>query len=551
VNAFYYEVNFVKAAIYSRKSIFTGKGESIENQIEFCMEYGNKLGVTEYCIYEDEGYSGGNTNRPKFQQLLRDVKKKQFDILICYRLDRISRNVADFSNTLELLQQNNISFVSIREQFDTSTPMGRAMVYIASVFAQLERETIAERVKDNMLQLAKTGRWLGGQEPYGYKADRITYIDEEFRERSLMRLMPIDEELQLVKLIYIKYLELASITKVVKHLSLKNVQGKNGGQWAFMQVKRLLSNPLYVKSTKETSQYLIQLGINVFGEANENGYLTYNKTKNIVQDRDITEWIAAIGAHAGIIDSDIWLRVQQLLKKNNTIKPPRLGTGESSALLTGILICDKCGSNMLVKQGHSSRTNINTRYDYYVCSSKLTNKSNSNKQKCDNRNIRVDKLDSSIISKIKAYDKAFLIDELSKAINDAYEDNFHKDQIDSIAKKIHEKEKSISNLIIQLANSKNEEINKYILIEIEKLNEEVKKLKLELGKIKSLYKSPSNLDSDNEFILTIIDALDKNLNYISDIVDKRNLLRAVIDVVSWNGDTNSFKIKLLENNKKR
>ncbi|SHK88711.1 Resolvase, N terminal domain [Clostridium cavendishii DSM 21758] len=149
------------AAIYSRKSVFTGKGESIENQIELCKEYTTKHfdeKAPKFLIYEDEGFSGGNTNRPKFQELLKDVKANKVDILICYRLDRISRNVADFSITLELLQKHNVAFVSIKEQFDTTTPMGRAMVYISSVFAQLERETIAERVRDNMLQLAKTGR---------------------------------------------------------------------------------------------------------------------------------------------------------------------------------------------------------------------------------------------------------------------------------------------------------------------------------------------------------------------------------------------------------
>ncbi|WP_297430759.1 recombinase family protein, partial [Clostridium sp.] len=125
------------AAIYSRKSKFTGKGESIENQIQMCREYSNtnlkNKNITEFLIYEDEGFSGGNTNRPEFQKLMEDAKSKKFDILICYRLDRISRNVADFSSTLELLQNNNIDFISIREQFDTTTPMGRAMIYIASV----------------------------------------------------------------------------------------------------------------------------------------------------------------------------------------------------------------------------------------------------------------------------------------------------------------------------------------------------------------------------------------------------------------------------------
>ena len=165
----------MKIAIYSRKSKYTGVGDSIENQIQMCKDYSmNKYINTEleFDIYEDEGFSGGNINRPKFKELMKNIKN--YDILICYIIDRISRNVADFSTTLDLLQANNCDFVSIKEQFDTSSPMGRAMIYIASVFAQLERETIAERVKDNMLQMAKVGKWLGGQLPLGYSSEKIS-----------------------------------------------------------------------------------------------------------------------------------------------------------------------------------------------------------------------------------------------------------------------------------------------------------------------------------------------------------------------------------------
>ena len=146
-------------AIYSRKSRFSASGDSIENQVQLCKEYAARYDYKDanFIIYEDEGFSGKNTNRPKFTELINDIKNKKIDVLMCYRLDRISRNVSDFSSTLELLEANAVSFISIKEQFDTSTPMGRAMIYIASVFAQLERETIAERVRDNMIELAKNG----------------------------------------------------------------------------------------------------------------------------------------------------------------------------------------------------------------------------------------------------------------------------------------------------------------------------------------------------------------------------------------------------------
>ncbi len=148
----------MKFFVYSRKSVYTGKGESIENQIEMCRQYilskFPKTAESDIIIYEDEGFSAKNTARPKFQKMLKDMRQNKPDYLVCYRLDRISRNVSDFSTLIKELNDRSISFVCIKEEFDTSKPMGKAMMYIASVFAQLERETIAERVRDNMLMLA-------------------------------------------------------------------------------------------------------------------------------------------------------------------------------------------------------------------------------------------------------------------------------------------------------------------------------------------------------------------------------------------------------------
>ncbi|WP_313560470.1 recombinase family protein, partial [Ruminiclostridium cellobioparum] len=134
----------MKVAVYSRKSKFTGKGESVENQIHMCREYAVKVlncNEEDFITYEDEGFSGGNTDRPRFQQMLKDARNKKFDTIVCYRLDRVSRNVSDFSQLIDKLEKWGINFVSVKEQFDTTKPMGRAMMYIASVFSQLERET--------------------------------------------------------------------------------------------------------------------------------------------------------------------------------------------------------------------------------------------------------------------------------------------------------------------------------------------------------------------------------------------------------------------------
>ena len=124
--------------IYSRKSKFTGKGESIENQIEMCRQYirlqfGDDA-AEQALVYEDEGFSGGTLERPQFKKMMGDAKEKNFRAIVVYRLDRISRNIGDFAKLIEQLNRMKIDFISIKEQFDTSSPMGRAMMYISSVF---------------------------------------------------------------------------------------------------------------------------------------------------------------------------------------------------------------------------------------------------------------------------------------------------------------------------------------------------------------------------------------------------------------------------------
>ena len=146
------EKNSDTIAIYSRKSRFTGKGESIGNQVDMCRAYIRTAFGDAYAdraiVFEDEGFSGGNLNRPDFKKMMNAAREHRFRTVVVYRLDRISRSISDFSALIEELGRLGIDFVSIRESFDTSSPMGRAMMYIASVFSQLERETIAERIRD-------------------------------------------------------------------------------------------------------------------------------------------------------------------------------------------------------------------------------------------------------------------------------------------------------------------------------------------------------------------------------------------------------------------
>ena len=162
--------------IYPRKSVYRDNSDSVSVQVELCKEYASiifKGQNIDFKIYnKDEGFSGKNINRPSFQELMKDVSQNKLDVVMVYKLDRISRNVREFSAMYETFEEHGVAFVSVKESFDTSTPIGRTVMYILAAFAQLERENTSERVTDNMLALAEQGRWTGGNTPTGMRTIR-------------------------------------------------------------------------------------------------------------------------------------------------------------------------------------------------------------------------------------------------------------------------------------------------------------------------------------------------------------------------------------------
>lgn len=525
----------MRAAIYSRKSKFTGKGESIENQIEMCKNYLANVNIKDFSIYEDEGFSGKNFDRPQFKKLLKDAKNRKFDTLICYRLDRISRNIADFSNLINELGNLGIGFISIKEQFDTTTPMGRAMMYIASVFAQLERETIAERVKDNMLELAKTGRWLGGQTPLGFKSEVLTYFDSEMNQKRMYKLSPEKDELKVVKLVYDKYLELHSLSKVTKYLTQNLIKSKTGNTvWNKRTVQDILTNPVYVKANNKVFNYLKNKGMNVVGTPdNKHGILTYNKKKGAKVFRDVTEWIAAISKHNGIISSKDWLEIQDILSSNKS-KAPRLGK-TNNALLTGILKCKKCGSPMKIIHGKASKDG--KKIFYYKCSLKES----SGNTRCNNPNVRADELENAVISKLKkiSFNSNLIIKELKKSRENFNELNPTELKIDTIKRK----KTQLQSLIDQLSSNPN--IAKYLIPKIEAIGKEIESLENSITQIKNInsksIKSTMNIKIMLDFLnnFSIIDSLEVN--------EKKLILNSILKEVTWDGNTGSVDISLQNN----
>ncbi len=395
----------MKFAIYSRKSKATDKGESIGNQVEMCRNYINANAPGEeheFLIYEDEGFSGKNTKRPEFLRMMQDAKKKRFQQVVVYRLDRISRNIVDFMTITEKLQSSGIGFISINERFDTTTPMGRAMMQIAAVFAQLERETIAERVQDNMQMLSYTGRWLGGKTPFGFSSERIFQNKELGIEKSYSRLVP-NEDMKIVRLIFER-----SFHAVQVYLHERQLMAQNASPTTDFFIRDLLSNPVYCVADETARSYFESLGAKVAGEDalwdGRHGIMPYNRhsEKRVgTFQREISEWVLAVGEHEGVIESERFVRIQQRIAANKERYNSFSSTTNDYALLSGLLYCAKCGKRMYTKPPNKKGRGASADSWFYVCETqkKYTSKA------CSCNAVLGRRIDEAVL---KAFDEAFV-----------------------------------------------------------------------------------------------------------------------------------------------
>ena len=532
-----------KFAIYSRKSKFTGKGESIGNQVELCRQniFLSFPNVTDddILVFEDEGFSGGNTKRPKFQEMLKLCRKKQIKCIVCYRLDRISRNVSDYSALIEELNKLDVSFISINEKFDTSTSMGRAMMYIASVFAQLERETIAERIRDNMIELAKDGRWLGGNPPTGYKsAETIGSVTIEGKKRKARMLEIIPTEAETVRLIYKKFLEFNSLTKTETFLIQNNYLTKTGKRFSRFAIKNILTNPVYLIADETAWNYFEMKKADIFSNKSEfNGQhaiMAYNKTSQKTgktnEIRDIKEWIMAVGKHQGIINSSEWIKVQTILEQNKS-KSYRKARS-NTALLSGLLYCGNCRSFMRPKLSQRKNKNGELIYDY-LCELKEKSKC----EKCSMKRSNGNKLDNIVSDEIKKLteDKKEFISIIKTELNNLNicEDSY-QDKIKSLKKSITDIEIKINALVKSLSQTKETAAEHYILQEINGLDGNKQLLLNQIQEIENVSENNAFTDADLDNLTNILLSFSKSFDYMA-LNQKRTALRTLIYKIIWDG----------------
>lgn len=528
-------------AIYSRKSKFTGKGESIGNQAELCREYiranyGDET-VENVVIYEDEGFSGGNLNRPGFKRMMKDAREGKFKIIIVYRLDRISRNISDFSGLIEELSRLNIAFVSIKEQFDTGTPMGRAMMYIASVFSQLERETIAERIRDNMHELAKTGRWLGGTTPTGYASESVKSVSVDGKTKKTCRLKLIPEEADTVRTIYDLFIETNSLTMTEAELMKLRLVSKNGKYFTRFSIKGILQNPVYLIADQDAYEYFINRKADLFSGFKEfdgqHGILAYNRT-NQEKGRaavflPVDQWIISVGQHPGLIPGKVWISVQESLERNKSkaFRRPR----SNEALLTGLLYC-RCGSRMYPKLGRQKTADGKMVFTY-VCKMKERSRRNV----CNGKNVNGNLMDMEVIERIKVLedDKIAFIRQLEQS-RKSCTDNYtrYEEQLALLKQERADIEKKMNSLVDSLIELGDRGVRSHVEKRIGQLHQE---WEADIARIQELELLASrSVINDMEFgvLCRMLSVFGENIEKMT-VEQKRAAVCTVIRKVVWDG----------------
>ncbi|MBO4562127.1 MAG: recombinase family protein [Clostridia bacterium] len=528
-------------AVYSRKSRYTGKGESIGNQVELCCEYVKanygEEALDRIVVYEDEGFSGGNLNRPAFKKMLEAARERKLQRIIVYRLDRISRNIGDFAGLIEELDKLNIDFISIREQFDTSTPMGRAMMYIASVFSQLERETIAERIRDNMHELAKTGRWLGGTTPTGYTSEAVKTVTVDGKTKKTCKLKLLPDEAQTVRMIFSLYSEFDSLVKTEAELLKRGVKTKLGNSFTRFAIKGILQNPVYLIADEDAYDYFVRQGSDLFSDKSafdgEHGILAYNRTDQEKGRATVylptSEWIVSVGQHPGLIPGRDWIGIQEALERNKSksYRKPR----SNVALLTGLLYCT-CGSRMYPKLG---RQNPDGSFKYwYVCKMK----ERSQRAVCNSRNVNGEVMDSAVseeIKKLKENGAAF-IDNLEKS-KKYFTGNREEYEVklEEMRKRKAELERKAAALADTLSDIGDSSAKPTILKRIEQLNGEAKEAQARINELEGVTGEHALSEIEFDLMRQMLGVFSTSFDNMT-VDQKRAAIRTVVRKVVWDGE---------------
>ncbi len=333
----------IRVAIYTRVSTESQvERDSLPFQKNSLEKYAvHALNADSFEVFTDAGFTGTNIRRPGYLRMLQKIRSGKFTHLLVWRIDRISRNLVDFSELYEELQKHHVAFVSQTEQFDTSTAMGRAMLRIILTFAQLESEMTAERIHAVLTSKANKGDWNGGHPPYGYR------YDTEAKEITVNEM-----EAQVVKYIFQSYEILRSCRSVANQLNAQHLKTTAENAWSAQAVEDVLKNSFYI------------------------GILSYNKrTKNREEGTGHPSLITVEEHHCALIESKLFKVCSSILSTQSNQSKTRTRKQTHCHILSGLLFCEKCGQPLLSQEGGTQKSGW--KYSSYVCRGRR-------KKHCDN-----------------------------------------------------------------------------------------------------------------------------------------------------------------------
>ena len=336
----------MRCAIYTRVStdnqaeVEFNSCEAQEDRIRSFIDSQETMDV--FKVYTDPGYSGSNLERPAIREMLKDIQSGKVELVISYKIDRLTRSPRDFYQLIELFEKNEVNFISVTERFDTSTPSGRLLRNIMLTFAQFERELTSERTKDKLQQRAMKGMWNGGIPPFGYKR-----VDK--------KLVPDEKEADIVKRIFEIYVSTGSTAETYNMLKKEGIFGRNGELFTKTSIRRMVSNEVYAGKTKHQGKIYP-------------------------------------GLHQAITSEEMF----DLAQKIKRDKEERVKRGMSITYpFAGLITCKECGSMMT-----PSFTNkgSNRRYYYYRCTCTFKH----DWEKCGTRQVSANRLERYILERLKS-----------------------------------------------------------------------------------------------------------------------------------------------------
>ena len=512
---------------YGRKSVYSDHSDSVDNQERMCRDYVNAKfqgEVESFTCFSDEDFSGANTNRPGLKEMMRRIRNKECDALIVYQLDRLSRNVRDFSNLYAELDSLSVKFISLKENIDTATPIGRAMMYVTVIFAQMERETTAVRVLDNMRGLSKKGYWTGGNPPTGYVRKRIV---EDGRKHVIIA--PDPNGAEYVKRIFSDFLSMnCSLQHMETAYRDAGIRTINGKFFSTTQLYKILTMPFCVEATPEVYDYYAAkgcimaspremwdgtVGVMIYGRSTER-----NK-KHELQPPD--KWIVSLGRQEPFISASEWLEVQSRFTHNKCIKEAKWPV----PLLKGVLRCGKCGTLMQVAR--KARAD-GSRSSSYYCRKRMR----EGVEACDMRHIKCEILDEQVLEVFRniAADPDLILNYVEKAKPAAGPD------LDTINQKIVAQERKIEKLTASLALADGSSAARYIISEIECLDSSLSSLRQEAAAAEAYIREERaagiSAKKKAEEIRKFISGLDSFTPK-----ERNEIVRSVVKSCTWDGET--------------